>query len=79
MLYPTPIAAMWLIFHQLRHPPKALLPAGLAVLLLVVAAGWIVTIGILVNNLDHLYRYVFWGGLDSLANTYESAQGLILP
>jgi hypothetical protein len=79
LLYPTPIAAVWLIVNKMKQPSKALLPTGLVALLLVVAAGWLLTTGLLINDLDHFYRYSFGAGLEPLADAYESTQGLMLP
>jgi hypothetical protein len=79
LLYPTPIAATWLIINKIKQPSKALLPTGLVALLFMVAAGWILTTGLLINDLDHFYQNSFGTGMEPLADAYESTQGLMLP
>jgi hypothetical protein len=79
LLYPTPIAAVWLIINKMKPQPKTMLPLGLLGLLFVVASGWILTTGLLINDLDHFYQNSFGIGLEPLADAYESTQGLMLP
>jgi drug/metabolite transporter superfamily protein YnfA len=77
LLYPTPIAAGWLIINKMRAKP--MLPFGLLGLLLLAVAGWIVTTGVLVHDFGHFYHDSFGAGLEPLADAYESTQGLLLP
>jgi hypothetical protein len=79
LLYPTPIAAAWLIVNKMKLQPKTMLPLGLLALLLVVAAGWIAATGVLIHDFGHFYRDSFGAGLEPLADAYESTQGGLLP